>query len=292
MIRGGSEPHTVSLVSLVSLTDAELALTAAQAGAAVVRARYGAELTRIAKTATDFATDADVDAERAILQVLRTARPADDLVGEESGALAGSSSASDSGSPAGADRIWLVDPLCGTLNYAAQTPLVAVNVALSDASRVVAAACADPIASEVFWTDGQHAWRRGTSDESLQPSAASGLVDLNVDPPHPNADRFQVAALLSDSRFNAAFRPRVLSTTLALAWVAAGRRAAYVTDGDLRASVHFSAGIGLCQAAGCTVTGLLGQPLHTGVGGLIAAADPETHGVLVEIIREQFASSR
>jgi hypothetical protein len=45
-----------------------------------------------------------------------------------------------------------------------------------------------------------------------------------------------------------------------LAWVAAGRRAAYVTEGDLRDSVHFAAGIALCQAAGCIVAGLHGPP--------------------------------
>ena len=84
-------------------------------------------------------------------------------------------------------------------------------------------------------------------------------------------------------------RPRVLSTTLALTWVAAGRRAGYLTDGYLRDSVHFSSGIALCQAAGCVITGLQGQPLHTGVGGLVVAADGQTHAALIEIIDHQFA---
>jgi len=78
----------------------------------------------------------------------------------------------------------------------------------------------------------------------------------------------------------------VLSTTLALAWVAAGRRAAYVTEGDLRDSVHFAGGIAVCRAAGCVVTGLRGQPLDTGIGGLVAAADAETHAELISIIEE------
>lgn len=48
-------------------------------------------------------------------------------------------------------RQWLVDPLCGTLNYAVGTMLVAVNVALRDG----AAAVADPFSGEVFFTDGR-----------------------------------------------------------------------------------------------------------------------------------------
>lgn len=264
----------------VRLCDAAVAVAAADAGAAVVRARFGTSLERLEKAPMDFATDADIDAEHTILDVLRAARPADAYQGEELGA---------SGSGA-SDRTWLIDPLCGTLNFAAQTAMVAVNVALQDGDRVQAAACADPVAAEVFWTGGHSAYgRRGGSDWAQCPSSGTRLVEVNLDPPYPNRDRFQAVRMLADPAFMATFRPRVVSTTLALAWVAAGRRAGYVTDGHLRGSVHFSSGIALCQAAGCVVTGLQGQPLHTGAGGLVAAADGETHAALIEIIGHQFA---
>jgi myo-inositol-1(or 4)-monophosphatase len=201
----------------MTISDSELAVAAARAGAAIVRDQFGTTLTRIAKQDGDFATSTDIEAERAVGEVLRAARPADAVFGEEFGLSAD------------ADRTWLVDPLCGTLNFAAGMAVVAVNVALRTGSDVTAAACADPFADEVFWT-------------------------------------------------------------LAVAWVAAGRRAAYVTDGDLRDSVHFASGIAVCRAAGCVVTGLLGQPLHTGVGGLLAAADAQTHAALLDLVRRQFAA--
>jgi myo-inositol-1(or 4)-monophosphatase len=246
-------------------------------GAAVVRARYGTSLTRVAKSPADFATDADIEAEEAILGVLRTARPDDAYRGEESGA---------SGNEA-AQRVWLVDPLCGTLNFAARTPLVVVNVALRVDGVVRVAAAADPVTGEVYWTDAAAtAVRCGGEDRHpLVPSAASRLVDVNLDPWYPPERGIRLERVLTDQVFREAFGPRVSSTTLALAWVAVGRRAAYLSTGDLRDSVHFSAGIALCQAAGCVVTGLLGQPLHTGEGGLIAAADSDTHRLLVEITK-------
>jgi myo-inositol-1(or 4)-monophosphatase len=260
-------------------TDVRVALEAARVGAAVVRGMYGKSLARVEKSAGDFATAADIDAEKAILDVLRTACPADAVTGEESGHAAGVSGAD------GAGRRWLIDPLCGTLNYAVQTRLVAVNVALRAGDDVTAAASADPFADEVFWTDGDSAFvRHGGADEALAPSAASRLVEVNLDPPFPNAPVFRAVDLLAASAFTERFRPRVVSTTLAVAWVAAGRRAAYVTDGDLRDSVHFAAGIALCQAAGCVVTGIFGQPLHTGAGGLLVAADQETHTALLEMV--------
>ncbi|MEU0486403.1 inositol monophosphatase family protein [Streptosporangium sp. NPDC006013] len=260
------------------ITDVELARTAAQAGAAVVRTMFGAPLTRLEKSGGDFATAADVEAEQAILDVIRTARPGDAVTGEESGPTG----------PAGAERMWLVDPLCGTLNYAVHTMLAAVNVALRVGSDITVAASADPFADEVFWTDGVRAYiRRGGVDEPLKPSPDSRLVDVNLDPPFPNSPAFRAAALLADPGFAERFRPRVVSTTLAVAWVAAGRRAAYVTDGRLHDSVHFAAGIALCRAAGCVLTGLDGRPPHTGAGGLIVAADRETHAALLDLIRNQ-----
>ncbi|MDI6097111.1 inositol monophosphatase family protein [Actinoplanes sp. NEAU-A12] len=262
----------------MSITDGELAIAAAQAGAAVVRGHYGSSLERYAKGAGDFATIADVEAEKAILGVLRAARPDDVVLGEESGRTGAE----------GGERLWLVDPLCGTLNYAVRNMLVSVNVALRTGAGVSVAASADPFNDEVFWTGGDGAYvRRGGADQPLVPSAESNLVDLNLDPPFPNRADFLAARMLADDGFIGRFRPRVVSTTLAVAWVAAGRRAGYVTDGHLRDSVHFAAGIALCQAAGCVVTDLDGRPPHTGRGGLVVAADEPAHTALLALVASQ-----
>lgn len=180
------------------------------------------------------------------------------------------------------------------LNFGARTPLAAVNVSLRSGREIVAAAAADPFSGEIFWTDGAAAWVRGRagSDVPARPDTSSRIVDLNLDPPFLNQATFRAALLPLDEEFAARFRPRVLSTSLALAWVAAGRRAGYVTDGDLRDSVHFAAGIAVCAAAGVIVTGLAGQPVHTGVHGLVAAADADTHATLLACISRQRHASR
>lgn len=262
--------------SYASSDDAEVAIAGARAGADMVRKMYGRRLNRIDKGAGDFATAADVEAEKAILGVIRAARPDDAVLGEEGGQQGA----------ADAVRQWLVDPLCGTLNYAVGNMLVAVNVALRDG----AAAVADPFSGEVFFTDGETAWVRhdGADDALLTPSPATGLVDVNLDPPFPSAPGFRAVDLLAHPGFAERFRPRVVSTTLALAWVAAGKRAAYVTDGgDLSRSVHFAAGVALCRAAGCVVTGIDGAPIGEAGRGLVVAADQETHGLLMSMTRSR-----
>jgi myo-inositol-1(or 4)-monophosphatase len=257
------------------MSDASLAVDAAEAGAGVVCAHYGIPVERFAKSSTDFATTADLAAEQAILEVLRAARPGDAILGEEGGRTG----------RADAARTWLVDPLCGTLNFAAQTPLIAVNVALRDSGVVTVAASSDPIADEVFWSDASGAWRRAAGvDTPLTPSAVSALVDVNLDAVHPDPGRFRPAALLGHPDFRRQYGGRVLSTTLALVWVAAGRRAAYVTDGSFVDNVHFAAGIAICRAAGCIVTDLRGGEVDSpGGSGLLVAADDETHGRLLEL---------
>jgi myo-inositol-1(or 4)-monophosphatase len=259
--------------SYAGLDDVGVAIAAAGAGADVVRSLYGQRLARTDKSAGDFATAADIDAEEMILGIIQGARPDDGVLGEEGGQRGA----------AGAARQWLVDPLCGTLNYAVGNMLVAVNVAL----RGGAAAVADPFSGEVFFTDGVTAWvRENGADLQLAPSSTTRLVDVNLDPPFPSAPRFRAVDLLARYEFVERFRPRVVSTTLALAWVAAGKRAAYVTDGgDLSGSVHFAAGIALCQAAGCIVTGIDGAPIGEAGHGLVVAADSESHQTLMSMIR-------
>ncbi|MGA7148463.1 MAG: inositol monophosphatase family protein [Microbacterium sp.] len=253
-----------------SLTDSDVALRAALAGAEVARRRYGADNRRFEHEGADFSTEADIEAERAIRAVLMDLRPTDAVVGEELETTGDSS------------RRWLVDPICGTLNFAAQVPVFAVNVALDIDGDTTAAAVVDPVAAHVFWADGTSAFGRvgaATADRLLAPTPVSRLVSVNLESEYEGGSGIR---LLSDEMLRTRFSPRCFSSTLALAWVASGQQAAYITGGDLRGSVHWTAGIAVCRAAGTVVTNLAGGELHTGDHGLIAAADAETHAFLLE----------
>jgi myo-inositol-1(or 4)-monophosphatase len=267
----------VVIARMSSVTsDAEVAVRAARAGAAVARAHYGAAPPRIKDAGVDFTTEADVETELAIRAVLTQLRPGDGIVGEELGSSGQSS------------RRWLVDPICGTLNFAARVPLFAVNVALEFDGVTTTAAVADPVAGDLYWTDGESAWRRifgavddAGVDRALAPTPSSRLVSINLESPYPGS---LGTRLLSDDGFRARFSPRCLSTTLALAWVATGQQAGYITGGDLRGSVHWAAGIALCRAAGAVVTNLAGGTLHTDDHGMLAAADAETHAFVLSAL--------
>jgi myo-inositol-1(or 4)-monophosphatase len=255
-----------------SVTDAVVAIRAGLAGAAVARSRYGTGSRRVAHAGVDFTTEADVETERVIRAVLSELRPGDAIVGEELGASGDSS------------RRWLVDPICGTMNFAAGLPVFAVNIALEIDGTPRAAAVVDPVAGHAFWTDGTAAWRQVDGVATLlRPTPSTHLVTVNLESSYPDAVG---ARLLMDETVRSRFSPRCLSSTLALAWVASGQHAGYVTGGDVRHSVHWAAGIALCQAAGAVVTNLAGGELHTGDQGMLAAADAETHAFLLERMRQ------
>ncbi len=99
--------------------DVGVAIEAARAGAQVVRLGFQQRFTTELKGEVDPVTDIDRAAEAAVVSVLTDARPDDQILAEEGG---------------GADwrgpRVWIVDPLDGTVNFVNRLPQVAVSVAL------------------------------------------------------------------------------------------------------------------------------------------------------------------
>lgn len=251
--------------------DAYVAVDAVTAGALVVRSRFRTALSIQAKPGEDFATDVDVAAERAVRDVLTHERPDDAVVGEELG-----------GQAPGAGRAWLVDPLCGTVNYAAGLPLVATNVALWVDGTVAVAAQADPMGNEIFWTDGSGAWRwtlpSGT-DVALQPDSTLGIVAVDS---QMTVER--TVGLLTSPGFTERFRPVMVATSLAAAWVADGRLAGYVGEDSPHGNLHYAAGFAVAAAAGCVATDLRGEPLGPDSHGFVLAADAATLAALLAVL--------
>jgi len=268
-------------LTLMGMNDVEVGLKAASVAASITREHFGEERTRFAKDGADFATDVDIAVEEAILHVLREARPEDAVQGEEFGVTG----------PSDADRMWLVDPLCGTLNYAAGLGTYAVNVALVSGDDVLAAVVAEPSTGAYLCTDGVTAWGQTEGSETrtgLKPSVTSRFVDVNLETADPDEHGFSSSRFFRSGAFET-LSPRFIGTSLPLAWVASGRYAGYVIPGVHKASVHFTAGIGLCRAAGCVLSGLYGEPLHLANDGIVVAADSATHEVLLSGIAEQLS---
>jgi len=91
------------------------------------------------KGAIDLVTEADLQSEKSILHIISRHFPQDSIMTEESGHY--------NHNP---QRVWIVDPLDGTTNFAHTFPLFAVSIALKFQREVVLGVVFNPYMNEHF----------------------------------------------------------------------------------------------------------------------------------------------
>ena len=99
------------------------------------------------KSAKDVVTEVDHLSEALIFDAIRAAFPGDALLGEESGEHAASAGHA---ATSGVGRVWIVDPLDGTINYANGIPFFCVSIALAVGGRPVVGVVHDPVRRESY----------------------------------------------------------------------------------------------------------------------------------------------
>ncbi len=116
-----------------------VAREAAQAAGEVLNELFG-RVNRVSKKGQiDLVTEADVQAEKAVLDIITAHFPHDSLLTEEAG--------EQRHLP---DRVWHIDPLDGTTNFAHAFPVFAVSIALEVEREVVLGVVYNPYANELF----------------------------------------------------------------------------------------------------------------------------------------------
>jgi myo-inositol-1(or 4)-monophosphatase len=251
------------------------ALAAVDTALKLMRRRAGAD--RItSKGGRDLVTATDVEVEDAIRASLLEAYPEWTVVGEERG---------------GEDRVgdrpyWLVDPICGTRNFAANIPGYAVNIVLFQDGALSVAAVGDGVTGDRFIAErGRGAYqmmRNGPARVTTDPY--SPILSFSAGTSKPGMDGaigadFTRAAIVADR-----WELRMLSSTLSLAYLASGRIGAYLLL-ELSSPVHAAAGALLCEEAGAIVTDRFGSPWTVGCPSILAAAGSDVHADILALIR-------
>jgi len=238
--------------------ETQAAVSAAEAGLRLAFSRAGAGDIR-SKGGRDLVTATDIAVEDTVRDVLGRAFGFP-VVGEERG-----------GQPTPGTPYWLVDPICGTRNFASAIPLFAVNVALVEEGQVTLGAVADGSSGAVYCAEhprGAFALKDGTW-EPISTSAQSQTITVDgfpaAGPRRDGAARF-VAELVRADKWDF----RCFGSTVALAYMATGRLAACVFMGA--PPLHIAAGTALAREAGATVTDLRGKPWTIGSPTLVCAA--------------------
>jgi histidinol-phosphatase len=140
----------------------QAALDAAQAAAEVVRGFYRKNLAVRTKEDQSPVTEADVRAEESIRAILSKRFPSYGFYGEETGRHC-----------AGAESIWLVDPIDGTKSFVRECPFFSTQIALMRAGRLVLGVSSAPAYGELAWAErGAGAW---LNDARIRVSAIADL---------------------------------------------------------------------------------------------------------------------
>ena len=128
-----------------------VALDAARKAADISRSYYAGNFTVMTKEDRTPVTQADVECEHAIREVILSKFPDHSFYGEETGR-----------SGDNADYLWLVDPIDGTKGFVRQYPFFSTQIALMYQGEVVLGVSSGTMMDELAWAEkGQGAWLNG-----------------------------------------------------------------------------------------------------------------------------------
>jgi myo-inositol-1(or 4)-monophosphatase len=249
--------------------EAELAAAHAAVDDAVAVLVEGrrAPLTRTAKAAKDFLTEVDLASEAAIKASLAAFAPDIGFYGEEGG-----------GADLHTGRVWVADPLDGTINYATGSPLCGVMLGLlEDGVPVLGVIDLPFLGVRVIGGEVQD----GTGFEE----AIVGMGDAF----HRGGERMDAYLALSVEVHKRALRFRCVGSAAVLwTWLAGGQIQGVMLSHNNPYDVV--AGHAVALAAGAVVTDYAGGPLTLDSPGAMAAV-PGIHAEFVAMASDLAAIS-
>lgn len=189
------------------------ALKAAKAAGEIQTGLFGNLKDIKKKGEIDLVTEADIRSEKAIVEILRETFPDDGFLTEESAAIAGNS-----------ERVWIVDPLDGTTNYAHSFPFFAVSIALQARGEIVVGKVFNPVLNELFEaTKGEGAFMNGSSINVTQTTTMKESLLATGFPYNIHKDYRDVLNIFEQMLTRAQGVRRPGAAAIDLCYVAAGK---------------------------------------------------------------------
>ena len=91
----------------------------------------------------NFVSNADIKAEKIIIEELSKARKNYSILSEEDGSKIGKDK----------NNIWIIDPIDGTINYLHGIPHFSISIALKSNNEIISGVIYDPIKDEMFYAE-------------------------------------------------------------------------------------------------------------------------------------------
>ncbi|WP_169981368.1 inositol monophosphatase family protein [Tautonia rosea] len=253
---------------------------AAQAAGEVLLRYLREGVAHRSKDVGNLITDADLEAERAIVEVLQRAFPGHSILGEEEA----------SHGDLDAEHLWVVDPLDGTNNFAHHLPHFAVSIAYHRDGVAQCGVVLSPVSGDRFTAiRGKGAFQNGrpvrVADHDRLDQSMIGVGFYYDRGAMMEATLRSISALF---RQNIHGIRRFGTAALDLCMVGCGQFGAFF-EYQL-APWDFAAGRLFVEEAGGRVTNCLGAPLELSVSSVLAS-NGRLHESVLAIVREHHPSS-
>jgi myo-inositol-1(or 4)-monophosphatase len=246
-------------------------MAARRAGSALIKKMANLDKVKVERKGyNDYVSDADLAAERAIIDCIHKHYPDHAILAEESGAVGDS------------ETTWIIDPLDGTTNFLHGFPVFAVSIGVEVKGRIEHGVVYDPLRQELFTASrGKGAY---LDDHRIRVSGQTKLDHALIGTGFPfrQADTEigpYMAMLAKVLRSTSGIR-RPGAAALDLAYVAAGRLDAFWETGlkpwDL------AAGTLLIREAGGIVSGLDGNENFFDAGHVLTGS-PKIYAAIARL---------
>lgn len=250
------------------------AIEAALAAGDVLRRKFPQAREVTSKGWRDIVTDADLAAERAILDLV-TARFPDHAIFSEEG-----KHDKDLAAPA---PTWIIDPLDGTTNYAHRFPFFSVSIGLAQHGELITGVVYEPLRRMLFFAEkgqGAFAQSEGEPPQPLHVSPQAELAEALIGVDWPRDQALRQKTVEAAGRVGVACRTlRCLGTSaLHLAEIASGG-----LEGYYSLSIQpwdMAGGAMLIMEAGGQLSTPTGQPWRVSGIGVVASNGLLHNGLL------------
>lgn len=245
----------------------------------MIRSRVGRHGRIRYKGIINLVTDVDRLAEACIIERIQRAYPQDVILSEESGLVGPVGPGPRTPKP----RIWVVDPLDGTTNFAHGFPMFCVAIALCQGPQTWLGVVHHPILQETFTAvRGRGAWLNGKRIRvTREKRLISALLATGFSYQEGSSLKASLELFGRFLRSSQAVR-RAGSAALDLAYLACGRFDGF-WERDLK-PWDVAAGALLVEEAGGRVTDFSGGPFRI-KGSQILATNGRLHGQVLKLLK-------
>ena len=251
----------------------EIARLAAQEAGKILHSHFGRKNRVQKKGDIDLVTEADIQSEQKILEIIARPFPNDSILSEETGQHQHLPS-----------RVWLIDPLDGTTNFAHAFPFFGVSIALEVEGQVVLGIVYNPCVNE--WFEAVQGRGASLNRQEIRVSNTKNLIEslLATGFPydvHENPDGVVARFKTMLTHSQGVRRPG--SAALDLCYVACGR-----VDGYWEERLYpwdTAAGLVIVKEAGGKVTDYTGTA-YTPYSKTILASNGLIHQDMIEALKK------